>query len=168
LKLISADDAAALIHCGSTVASAGFLGAGHAEAITEAIERRFLRDQSPRDLTLIYSAGQGDRATRGVNHFCHRGLTRRVIGGHWRSAPGLAQLALEEGTEAYNLPQGVISQLYRAIAGRKPGVITSSISAVAKSWWSSSRSRVRNTCATSRCRSTARSFAPPPPTRWAT
>jgi propionate CoA-transferase len=124
LKLVSADDAAALIQCGSTVASAGFLGAGHAEAITEAIERRFLRDQAPRDLTLIYSAGQGDRATRGVNHFCHRGLTRRVIGGHWRSAPGLAQLALEEGTEAYNLPQGVISQLYRAIAGRKPGVIT--------------------------------------------
>lgn len=124
MKLISADDAAALIQCGSTVASAGFLGAGHAEAITEAIERRFLRDQAPRDLTLIYSAGQGDRATRGVNHFCHRGLTRRVIGGHWRSAPGLAQLALEEGTEAYNLPQGVISQLYRAIAGRKPGVIT--------------------------------------------
>lgn len=124
MKLISADDAAALIPCGATVASAGFLGAGHAEAITEAIERRFLRDQAPRDLTLIYSAGQGDRATRGVNHFCHRGLTRRVIGGHWRSAPGLAQLALEEGTEAYNLPQGVISQLYRAIAGRKPGVIT--------------------------------------------
>jgi len=124
LKLISADQAASLIACGSTVASAGFLGAGHAEAITEAIERRFLREQTPRDLTLIYSAGQGDRATRGVNHFCHRGLTRRVIGGHWRSAPGLAQLALEEGTEAYNLPQGVISQLYRAIAGRKPGVIT--------------------------------------------
>ena len=124
MKLISADDAAALVECGSTVASAGFLGAGHAEAITEAIERRFLRDQAPRDLTLIYSAGQGDRATRGVNHFCHRGLTRRVIGGHWRSAPGLAQLALEEGTEAYNLPQGVISQLSRAIAGRKPGVIT--------------------------------------------
>ena len=125
MKLISADDAAALIADGSTVASAGFLGAGHAEAITEAIERRFLREQAPRDITLVYSAGQGDRATRGVNHFAPRGLTKRVIGGHWRSAPGLAQLALDEGTEAYNLPQGVISQLYRAIAGRKPGVITS-------------------------------------------
>lgn len=124
MKIISADAAAALIADGMTVASAGFLGAGHAEAITEAVERRFLREQAPRDLTLIYSAGQGDRATRGVNHFCHPGLTRRVIGGHWRSAPGLAQLAINEGTEAYNLPQGVISQLYRAIAGRKPGVIT--------------------------------------------
>lgn len=125
MKLVSADDAAALIADGSTVASAGFLGAGHAEAITEAIERRFLRKRAPRDITLLYSAGQGDRATRGVNHFAAPGLTRRVIGGHWRSAPGLAQLALDEGTEAYNLPQGVISQLYRAIAGRKPGVITS-------------------------------------------
>jgi len=124
VRLISADAAATLIADGSTVASAGFLGAGHAEAITEAIERRFLREQAPRNITLLYSAGQGDRATRGVNHFAHPGLTRRVIGGHWRSAPGLAQLALDEGTEAYNLPQGVISQLYRAIAGRKPGVIT--------------------------------------------
>ena len=124
MRIVSADEAAALIVDGSTVATAGFLGAGHAEAITEAVERRFLQSGAPRDLTLVYSAGQGDRATRGVNHFGHRGLVQRVIGGHWRSAPGLAQLALDEGTEAYNLPQGVISQLYRAIAGRKPGVIT--------------------------------------------
>jgi propionate CoA-transferase len=123
-QLISADDAARLIQDRWTIACAGFVGAGHAEAVSAALERRFMADGSPRGLTLIYSAGQGDRGRRGVNHFGHAGLTHCIIGGHWRSAPALTALALNEQADAYNLPQGVISQLYRAIAGGKPGVIT--------------------------------------------
>ena len=123
-QLISADGAARLIQDRWTLACAGFVGAGHAEAVSAALERRFINSGSPRDLTLIYSAGQGDRGRRGVNHFGHAGLTACIIGGHWRSAPALSSLALNEQADAYNLPQGVISQLYRAIAGGKPGVIT--------------------------------------------
>lgn len=124
MQIITADEAARLIADRWTVASAGFVGAGHAEAVTEAIERRFLAEGAPRDLTLVYSAGQGDRARRGVNHFGHPGLTSRIIGGHWRSAPMLSRLALEEQAEAYNFPQGVITHLYRTIAAGAPGVIT--------------------------------------------
>ena len=124
MKLITQDAAAALVQSGWTVASAGFVGAGHAEAITSALERRFLTSGLPRDLTLVYSAGQGDRATRGVNHFGNPGMTRCVVGGHWRSATRLGQLALDEQCEGYNLPQGVLTHLYRAIAGGKPGVLT--------------------------------------------
>jgi propionate CoA-transferase len=122
--LLSAEQAAALIQNGWTVACAGFVGAGHAEAVTSALEHRYITDQQPRDLTLVYSAGQGDRGNRGVNHFGHAGLTRRIIGGHWRSAPKLSALALSKQAQAFNLPQGVITHLYRAIAGGKPGVIT--------------------------------------------
>ena len=124
MKIISELQAAQLVQSGWTVACAGFVGAGHAEAVSSALERRFLETGLPRDLTLVYSAGQGDRATRGVNHFGNRGMTDRIVGGHWRSAPRLGALAIGEDCEAYNLPQGVLTHLYRAIAGGKPGVLT--------------------------------------------
>ncbi len=124
MKIITEAQAAELVQSGWTIACAGFVGAGHAEAVTNALERRFLDTGTPRDLTLVYSAGQGDRATRGVNHFGNRGMTTRVIGGHWRSATRLGELAMREECEAYNLPQGVMTHLYRAIAGGKPGVLT--------------------------------------------
>lgn len=124
MKILTEAQAAELVQSGWTVASAGFVGAGHAEAITSALEKRFLETGAPRDLTLVYSAGQGDRATRGVNHFGNPGMTRRVVGGHWRSATRLGQLALDGECEGYNLPQGVMTHLYRAIAGGKPGVLT--------------------------------------------
>ncbi len=123
-RFLSADGAAALVQAGWTVASAGFVGAGHAEAVTEALERRFLATGAPRDLSLVYSAGQGDRGRRGVNHFGNPGMVRAVCGGHWRSATRLSALALAEECEAWNLPQGVITHLYRAIAAGQPGLLS--------------------------------------------
>ncbi len=124
MKVITARQAAALVQDGWTVASAGFVGAGHAEAVTEALEQRFLVQGLPRDLTLVYSAGQGDRGARGVNHFGNAGMAATIVGGHWRSATRLAELAMNEQCEGFNLPQGVLTHLYRAIAGGKPGVLT--------------------------------------------
>lgn len=124
-RFCTADEAAALVRDGDTLALMGG-GGGLMEATTlfQAIERRFLAGGAPRSLTLVHALGIGDKATRGMNCFAHEGLVKRVIGGHWVWSPRLQQLARENKVEAYILPGGVSSQLFRAIGAGQPGLIT--------------------------------------------
>ncbi|AWK52816.1 acyl CoA:acetate/3-ketoacid CoA transferase [Clostridium beijerinckii] len=123
-KIMSVEQAISLIENGDTVAFGGFVGVGHPEGISKKLKETYLKQGRPNNLNLVYAAGQGDGKEKGLNHLGQEGLISNVIGGHWGLAPKIQKLAIENKIRAYNLPQGVISSLYRDIAAGKPGTIT--------------------------------------------
>ena len=123
--IVAADEAAALIPNDATVGVLGASGFVVPESVLEAIERRFLAEGAPRGVTLVFSSGIGDRSSHiGVDRLAHSGLLRRAIAGHYGDSPQLGSLALAGEIEAYNFPQGVITQLFREIAAGRPGLVT--------------------------------------------
>lgn len=124
MEFISAKEVAKKIKNNSVVATGGFVGIGVAEEILTEIENYYLENKRPTNLTLIYAAGQGDGKDKGLNHLAHEGMVSKVIGGHWGLAPKLRTLALENKIQGYNLPQGVISHMFRDIASGKKGTIS--------------------------------------------
>ena len=115
-KIVTAGEAVALIRDGDTVVVEGFAGQCFAEELTLALEARFLQTGCPRDLTLAFTVAQGNRQGRGSDRLCYEGLLKRAIGGHWGMSGKLGRMAVENKIEAYNLPQGVIAQLFRDTA----------------------------------------------------
>jgi propionate CoA-transferase len=123
-KVITPEAAAAMIVDGDTLAVGGFVGISVPEELLKGLAKRFDETRGPRDLTLVFAAGQGDGGARGLNRLAHEGLIRRAIGAHWGLVPALGALALDSRMEAYCLPQGVMSHLYRETAAGRPGLIT--------------------------------------------
>ncbi|WP_414447133.1 acyl CoA:acetate/3-ketoacid CoA transferase [Burkholderia sp. 22PA0099] len=125
MQRITPDEAAALLRTGDSLLISGS-GGGHAvpEALLAAVERRFQNERQPRALTSISVVGIGDRVSLGACHLAHDGLLKRAITGALIDSPGLLKMAAENRIEAYTLPQGVLSQLMREMAGGRPGLIT--------------------------------------------
>ena len=123
-KIVSADEAVALIRDGDSVSCSGFVGIGTPEELIAALERRFVETQNPHDLTLVFAAAPGDGKELGLNRLARPGLIKRAIGGHWALVPKLAKLATDNQIEAYNLPLGTISHLYRDAAAHRAGSLT--------------------------------------------
>ena len=123
-KVIPVEDAISVLHDGDVLATTGYGGHGVPEQLLLTLEERFVETGTPRGLTLIHSTGQGDGQDKGLNHLGHEGLLRRVIGGHFGLAPKIVQLVLADKVEAYNLPEGVITHMYRDVAAGKPGTLS--------------------------------------------
>jgi propionate CoA-transferase len=122
-RFVTAEEAVSLIKDGSTVATVGMTLVSAAESILKQIEKSFLEEDIPKNLTLVHSAGQSDRQ-RGIQHFCHEGLVTRIIGAHWGLQPRWMEMITNNKVDAYCLPQGQMAQLYHSMAGGEPGKIS--------------------------------------------
>lgn len=124
ISIITADEAAALVHDHESIIVGGNGGMGVPEAILEALGRRFRETGAPQGLDLVHVTGTGAGTEKGLCHLAQKGLVRRVIGGNFGLQIPFMQMFLENQVEAYNFPQGVMAQMCRAMAAGQPGVLT--------------------------------------------
>ena len=122
-KIISSDEAVKLVKNDDTVIMTGFVGT-YPEELDLKLEQRFLESGQPRNLTVLFAAGQGDGKSKSMNHLAHEGLLKRIIGAHFNFLPKIGPLVLENKIEAYCFPQGALLQLFRSMSSRQPGVMT--------------------------------------------
>ena len=120
--VVTAMEAISKVRDGATV----LINPVPSEEVFCAFERAFLDLGRPCDLTVVWAAGLGPFSTErlGMNHFAYPGMTKRIIAGHVGRNYEMVKLIASDQCEAYNLPQGVLTQLYREIAAHRPGLIT--------------------------------------------
>ncbi|MCG7497297.1 3-oxoacid CoA-transferase [Vibrio sp. Of7-15] len=123
-QVLTAEQAAEWVQDGAEIFLGGFIGSVVAESLARATAERFIATGHPKNLSVVFAAGQGNGTGKAANHFAHPGMLKRVIGGHWGLVPELQKMALANQIEAYNLPQGVISHLLRDSAAGKPGTLS--------------------------------------------
>lgn len=124
-KFISGQQAATMIKDGASVwLSGGGGGINDPDCLLKNIEDHFLETGHPADLIFYHSAGIGNKMGGGADRFAHEGMVKKVIGSHWTWSVHMQQLATEEKVEAYVLPQGVMTQLVREAAAKRPGLFT--------------------------------------------
>lgn len=126
-KVASVEQAVARIKDGATVAVGGTGPVLEANAVLEALEKRFLGEGHPRDLTVFSPMLPGDRpGVGGLNCFAHEGMLARIIGASFsmQRHPRLLELIRGGKSEGYILGMGTAVQLLTAIGAGKPGVFT--------------------------------------------
>ncbi len=123
-KVISAAEAIALIGDDDVVCTTGFVQSCIPEVLHAALEKRFVETAAPRGLTLIMCAGAGDSKGLGTGRLHHDGLLKRVIAANFGRMPKVADAAQNNRIQGYNLPQGIISKLYRSCSAGSPGLFS--------------------------------------------
>ncbi len=130
-KIVSASDAVARIKDNAVVTVSSSSALGCPDAVLQALGERFDAEGAPRNLTTIHPIAAGDMyGVKGVDHIAKDGLLARIIGGSYPSGPSslpmpaIWQMVVEDRVAAYNVPSGILFDMHRDVAARRPGVLT--------------------------------------------
>lgn len=130
-KIKTAAQAVRLIADGAMVAVNSSSGLCCPDAVLQALGERFDSEGHPRNLTSIHPIAAGDMfGSKGVDHIARPGMLVKIIGGSYPSGPTNAappliwQMILAEQLVAYNVPSGIVFDMLREGAAKRPGVLT--------------------------------------------
>ncbi len=130
-KVITAAQAAALIRDGDVVSISSASGLGCPDKVLAAIGERFDREGAPRNLTTLNPIAAGDMyGIKGIDHIAKPGLLARILAGSYPSGPSslpmpaIWHMVVDNQVEAYNIPSGILFDMHRDAAARRPGVLT--------------------------------------------
>ncbi|MGB3139758.1 MAG: acyl CoA:acetate/3-ketoacid CoA transferase [Aestuariivirga sp.] len=130
-RIVSAAEAVKQIADGATVTVNSSSGLCCPDAVLKALGERFDREQHPQNLTMLHPIAAGDMSgIKGVDHIAKPGLLSRIIGGSYPSGPSSAEPPLiwqmlgANQIAAYNVPSGIMFDMQREAAAKRPGVLT--------------------------------------------
>ena len=122
-EFVTAKEVVKRIKDGDVFGMVGMTLVGSPEEILKEMERSYLEEGTPRDLTFFHSAGISDKVG-GMNRLGHEGMLKRIIGSHWGLAPNLMEIITDNKVEAFCMPLGVCAHLHSAVNRREPALIT--------------------------------------------
>ena len=130
-KHVSAAVAVARIPDGAVVTVSSSSALGCPDAVLNALGERFRAEGHPRSLTTLHPIAAGDMyGVKGIDHIAQDGLLDRVIAGSYPSGPSslpmpeIWRMIVEDRIAAYNMPSGIMFDMHRDVAARRPGVMT--------------------------------------------
>src|SRR3954471_9389320 len=130
-KVISAEAAASLVNDGDVITVSSSSGLNCPDKVLAALGARFAAEEHPRNLTLLHPIAAGDMyGIRGIDHLAKRGMIRKVLAGSYPSGPSslpmpdIWRLIVENEIAAYNVPSGILFDMQRDAAAKRPGVLT--------------------------------------------
>ena len=130
-KVTSAEKRRRLIRDGDVVSVSSSSGLGCPDAMLAAIGARFAAEGHPRELTTLHPIAAGDMyGIRGIDHLAQPGLLKKVLAGSYPSGPSslpmpdIWRLIVEDRIAAYNVPSGILFDMHRDAAAKRPGVLT--------------------------------------------
>jgi acyl CoA:acetate/3-ketoacid CoA transferase len=130
-RICSADEAAALVPDEAIVTVSSSSGLGCPDAVLAAIGRCFDATGHPKAITTLHPIAAGDMwGIKGIDHLAKPGLLARVLGGSYPSGPSSSEppeiWKMVTGNEipAYNVPSGILFDMHREAAAKRPGVLT--------------------------------------------
>ncbi len=129
--VLSAADAARLIPDGAVVTVSASSGLNCPDAVLKAVGERFEAEGRPRDLTTLHPIAAGDMyGIPGIDHIARPGLLARVLAGSYPSGPSslpsprIWSMIGANEVAAWNIPSGILFDMHRDVAARRPGVLT--------------------------------------------